>query len=115
MTEQEDYQIIFVDYTWCKNEKDQLSVLRDYKDRVFSAYTDKVHVVVDFTGQFASNAFIFEAVSTFNQIKVKIERFAIVGIHGVQASAVKAVMRVTRSKMYLFDNVKDAYEFVKKV
>lgn len=114
MTKQHNYQIIFVDYTWCKSETDQMSVLRDYKERVLSAKTAKVHVVVDFTGQFASNAFIFEAVSIFNQIKIKIERFAIIGITGVQGSAVKAVMRVTKSKMYLFDNVKDGYDFVKK-
>ena len=101
-------EAIFVDYTWCKGTEDQLATLEDYRIRVLAAKTERVIVIVEFTGQIASKQLIRQAVRVLNEIKHRIDRFIVVGVFGIQGVMIETINLITGADIEIFETLKRA-------
>lgn len=103
-----DQETVFVDYTWCKSNEDQLITLEGYYANILSAQTDNIVVVVNFTEQFPSNQLLKSAIRILNEVKHRIARFIIVGLGSLQQTMLISVSLVTNFDFEVYETMDEA-------
>ena len=107
-------EIVYVDYSHCKTEKELLSVIYELKD-FYKDKTGTYSSLSDFTGTFGTRNFIKEANRLGKEVfDARTDKSAALGITGIRKILLTAYNAVMKNKLVPFENKNDALEYLVK-
>lgn len=105
-------KVLFADYTTCKTKEAMIANVREVAE-VMQMHSDRMLVLADFNGTFASPEFMSEMKRLTEEVfKDKSEKVAAIGITGIKKILLNAMLPLYDRNIKVFDTREEALNYL---
>lgn len=106
-------EIFSIDYTKCKGNTDALNLLNETAE-VLKNHEGKALILINYEGQHGTREYMKRAKEISAETFHKVEKRAVLGIHGLKKILLQGFNKVAKDKAYPFDSREEALIFLTK-
>ncbi len=109
-----DKKVLYIDFSNANKKDEMIKIMKEAQKEIFASPPDSLLTISNFADCVVDYSLTYELKQYISQNKPYIKAAAILGIGGIKRVILNTVMQITQRKFYVFNNLKDALEWIIK-